>query len=355
MRRRQIASYARISGMELWALLAGFASGAGFALLAGAITVRSGVSEPARGSWMLFGLGGILLGGGLMQQDSGIASSVAGAGAGVIAGAAFLVWWATRLTKKRDEAAVALADDLGLAYSDDSDPGLADMVRSLQPGKAAPFSPSARIERVLTGERHGVQVKLFEYYFEIDVGIGNAPPSQRNFVCASAEADTGAAVLWIRPKRDGSLISSLFRGPHVNFADDGFNHHFVVQSDDADTARSLLGRRIRQWLVENGRKMSFLVGQGMVLGMADRDTRPAKDVLDTVVALRHHVTPDAVTPSRHGRVVHMARARGVGPARASAESQVSVGLLIAVIAPIALFVGFLLFAYFACATGNGCL
>ena len=315
--------------------------------LVAALVLRGDPTDRAGQSWLFFGVGGVCLLLGVVNQNP----VLGGAGIGLIAGSIFFVWWSSQRSEQRNLATKSLGDELGLSYSPRGDAELSALVGSLLFGRKRFGAPAVNIRRVLSGTRRNARVKLFEGYYE-DGGVDWS--ARKSFVAAIADCPVAGDVT-IKPATWPGKIRRRFEPDRVDL-DEEFDARFMITSPDPAGARTLIDAALRHWLLSNGQAMSFLIRNGVVLGISGDMSSPRR-VLDTVVALRAHLgrgaTPQEIAPHLEALTATSspdedARSSGVG-------SKIAVGLLIALVAPIGLFVAFIALAYIACVTGNGCL
>ena len=269
--------------MDLVALVIGAILGGVMAGLFTAYTVMRRNAGPDAASWLMGGFGLALVFGGARNATA----PAIGAGIGLLAVSAYGLWLNQQWNVRRDRAAITLAGQLGLRSSKAGvGPRVTLLVESLEPGLE--HSAQHKFERLLVGNYHGTEVKVFEYRYWIAAG---GVHTQHPFVCAIAETPSVPNEIQIRPAT-GTGLRAIFRKASVDLGDGAFQKVFMVHSDDPVGAQTRLDSRIRSWLTANGKGMSFLIGRDSVLGMTPRGSRTPSAVLDTVLAFRAELYPN---------------------------------------------------------------
>ena len=334
-----------ISNSALDLVFGAFALG-GFVFLVAWLVARSGASDPARGSWALFGFGGLLALFALAQRTP----FLFGAAAGDIVATSIFVWWSVRRNRRRDQDARLEAAGLGLAYQDDA-------VSSELVARASALMSGSRnkVRHVLTGRWHGKDVTVFDYSVAIDpIGAGEV---ERNFTCVLARIPLADEPIKITTESFATAVAAKLGYRDLQVGDPQFDRAFNVQSKDPSAALRTLAPAVRSLLFARGRGRSFLIGAGAVLCMAVEGTASRTDLLDLVSDLGALVAgppgPDAATV---GRDIAVNRAELVPDRTTSiATRRIAVGLAFAILVPLAFVIGGVLLFYVACVTGNGCL
>lgn len=336
---------------ELLFFLLGATAASLFVLITGWLTTKMGASEPARGSWAFFGLGGVLLVLGLVQRSP----AMLGAGAGVLTATSTLVWWSTRRSEHRDQQAKSFANELGLSYEQEPSSPRLRLLASTLTGAG----DSNKVRRVLSGLWRGVHVSVFDFYYEVTPVDG--PTMQRNFTGALIASSRENEPITITGETFLTKIGAKLGSPDLHFDDDAFDSLYHVRSKDSAAARDVLGPEVRSWLSENGRGMSFLIGRGAVVCMAKEGTASRAELLELVSRFREVVSETPATDRTIGPEIDPTPADGAAAevegdqATAGPGQKIAIGLVIAIVAPIALFIGAYVLFYVACATGQGCL
>jgi len=210
---------------------------------------------------------------GVSQQNP----TLLGAGAAGLAATSAFIWRARRLIEERNQEARSIATELGLEYRQQGpSPELADLAGELTGG-----GMRHNVERVLSGRRDGRDIRVFDYYYQV-----YGPRSstyQGNFTGALISTALGNVPLKITNETVITRIAAKVGAGDVAVGDREFDRLFRVQCKDPKQAKEILGPKVRSWLVENGRGLSFLVGGGAILCMAQQGTTSRADLLGLVL------------------------------------------------------------------------
>ena len=322
-----------------------------FVLLVAWLRALSGASDPARGSWALFGFAGLVLLFGLAQQNPVLLGAAAG---GVAATSAF-VWWSARRNRQRDQVARSVADELGLSYEQDS---ASAEIRDLASALTIAGDRN-QVQRALSGRWRGYDVKLFDYGYEVDTPRGGAV--ERNFTCALVSSPIDSEPITITAESFLTKVAAKVGYRDLQLGDPDFDRVFNVRSKDPTAAPKVLGPAVRAWLSEHGRGLNFLIGRGAVLCMASQGTVSRAELLESATRLRDLISPAAVTASRSETTIDRSAFR-VSAAQVDADPnssgpgrRIALGLAMVLLVPIAFVFGGYVLLYIACATGNGCV
>jgi hypothetical protein len=320
-----------------------------FVFLVAAITSLAGASDPARRSWALFLLAGLLLFFAFAQRNPLLFGGAIG---GVAATSAF-VWWAARRNRRRDQIVRAVGTELGLSYEEE--PASTEL-RDLASELTSAGNRNA-VQRVLAGRWRGNDGKLFDYGYELDTPRGGGV--ERNFTCALVAIPLDSEPVTITTETFLTRVAAKVGYRDIQLGDADFDRVFNVRSKNPAAALSVLGPAVRSWLGEHGRGLNFLIGRGAVLGMATEGTASRAQLLELVTALRGLLAGPAGTDIPTGpeldRRALATTIAVVDPHKAVATRRTAVGVGIVVLVPLALVAGAYVLLYAACATGNGCL
>jgi hypothetical protein len=317
-----------------------------FVFLVAWLTTLAGATDPARGSWALFGFGGLLALFALAQRNS----LLFGAAAGDVVATSIFVWWSVRRNRRRDQDARLEAAGLGLSYQDDAvSDELATRAGALMSGSRN------KIQRVLAGRWRGKDVTLFDYNVEIDAPRGGAV--ERNFTCVLVRVPLAGEPIKITTESFLTAVAAKLGYRDLQVGDPAFDRAFNVQSKDPSAALRMLAPAVRSVLFHRGRGRNFLIGGGAVLCMAPEGTASRTDLLDLVSELGELVAgPPGPDAAPVGRDIAPNTAELVPDRTTSlATRRIAFGLVFAILVPLAFIVGGFLLFYVACVTGNGCL
>jgi hypothetical protein len=336
---------------ELLSFLLAAAASAGFVALTGWVTAKMGGSEPARGSWVFFTIGGVLLLLALVQRSAGMF----GGATGVLGGTSALVWWSTRRSEHRDQEARSDGSDLGLAYQQES---TSTSVRDLAIALTSAGDHN-KLRRVLSGNWRGNAVTLFDYYYEATSVDG--PTLQWNFNGALVRGTFNTEPIVIRTETLLTRLSATMGNRDLELGDEAFDRLYNVRSNDPAAVHRILGSGVRSWLTENGRDFNFLIARKAVLCMAKEGTASRPELLELTLRFRDLVSKAAATSptvdTESDSPEAQEAAGEVEPDQASTGpgEKIAVGFVIAIVAALALGIGSYVLFYMLCATGQGCL
>jgi len=207
---------------------------------------------------------------GLSQQSA----MLLGAGAGGLAATFAFIWRGRRLIERRNQEARSVATELGLDYKQrPPSHELAELA-----GELAGTGSQHEVQRVLSGRRDGRDIRVFDYHFEVWGARGST--YRANFTCALVSTALGNVPLKITGETMVTRIAAKVGLGDVDVGDAEFDRVFRVQCKDPQEAKQILGPKVRSWLTENGRSVSFLVGGGAVLVMAREGTTSRGELLD---------------------------------------------------------------------------
>jgi len=331
--------------------LFGAGAAAVFVLLLALIASIAGVVEPARGSWGLFAFAGLLLLFAFAQRSP----TLFGAGVGGIGATSAFVLWAARRIERRNQEARSAADELGLSYKQEPpSPDLHELA-----GELTSTGSRNKLQRVLSGRWSGDDVAVFDYYYEINGSRGTV--WQRNFTCALISVPFDNEPVTITNETLLTKIGAKLGYGDLELGDTDFDRLFRVRSKDTTVTRQILRPEVRGWLAENGRGLSFLVGRNAVLCMAKAGTISRAEILDLASRFAGLVSGDRMTSTAAAaEKVRQPVEETVGDVEGDRPpawpgQEIATGLVLAIVALVALVGGAYLLFYVACATGRGCL
>jgi hypothetical protein len=248
--------------------------------------------KPSTRRAAIVGLGGFLTLGllmTLMKGDAQGARDVALAIVGmlVIGGLAGGAWWIR--TQPRRSAAEDAARTLGFRFSARDTFGLIDL----------PFPLLRRVatvrglENVMVGTWHGIDVKLFDYWYARS--SNPALNDFERFSCVVTPLPTWWPDLLIAPETLTTRAMDHLDKREVHLESEAFDRAFMVRAADPRFASALLDARMMQWLLEHADRTGFEVANGMLLCSCPRlQPWEVQPLLETAAAFLDQV-PDVVS------------------------------------------------------------
>lgn len=191
-----------------------------------------------------------------------------------VAGLAF----ATRALKQRSkqEAAAGRAAILGLHR--DEDDGFA--LRAL-PLALFARAPDGSIGDPMSGTWRGVEVRTFEYAFSAELPGGERV--RRSLSCAMGPVDVSAEAMIVEPRSFVTLFPEPPPLSPVEVVRGRFADLFEVRAAGPASVGSVLGERLREWLLGTDEGWGFEIRERAVLAYGPRagraDPSPALDAL----------------------------------------------------------------------------
>jgi hypothetical protein len=148
------------------------------------------------------------------------------------------------------------------------------------------------VENVMVGERNGVPVRLFDfwYYDETSDTNHNRSRSYHRFTCAALTIDADCPTLRIGHESVLSRIGSALGFHDVELEYDDFNRRYRVKCKDQKFAFSLLDGRMMEWLLAASAIDSVeVVGPFLLLALPRLASEDWPGLLTTAEQFLEHV------------------------------------------------------------------
>jgi hypothetical protein len=160
------------------------------------------------------------------------------------------IWWFQyKLRQQRIANLVDTAQDLGFQFSSHDIHGTVDL-----PFELFRRGDGRRVEHVMWGERRGLPLRVFDYWYynESSDGRGNRSRTYSRFTCVMATIAADCPTLRIGQEGFFSRVGNALGFKDVELEYDDFNQQFRVRCDDQRFAYSLLDGRMMEWLMQLG-------------------------------------------------------------------------------------------------------
>lgn len=182
-------------------------------------------------------------------------------GVGVLA----IAW--VRASRRRD-AARAIANQLGLQYSDGDPLQLVE-----RPHRLFRKGDRRRIETTLHGTLEGRPVALCDYVYTETSRDARGNTSHRDYRWSLCAVSLRWPLPWIEIAPEGlgrRLLNVLGVGRDVQFESDEFNRAFTVLSSDRNFAFTLIDPAMIEWLMANADKCHIEIeGRDLILAVRE--------------------------------------------------------------------------------------
>lgn len=201
-----------------------------------------------------------------------------------VAGAAYWQW---QSRKRRLEGFMALAQRLGLRYSQEDAFGILG-----EPFGLFRKGDGRGVEHVLDGTYREVPVRAFDYWYfdESTDSKGNRSRSYSRFSCALMPVEAGCFRLSISPENVLTRLADSLTFRDIEFESEAFNRAWNVTSDDAGFAHAFVDARMCAWLLANGAPHAFeVVGDRILVARRRVDPSLYPTMLDAAVGFRAQV------------------------------------------------------------------
>jgi hypothetical protein len=156
--------------------------------------------------------------------------------------------------RKRAQAFGALAVSLGLTYAARDPFGMLG-----QPFKLFGKGEGRGIENVIYGSHEGVVLQAFDYWFYTESTSSNGGRSRNysRFDCAMLPLEAACSPLTIEHENVLTRLADHLAMHDIEFESEAFNKAFNVKSPDKKFANDFIDAPMQQWLLQNGRGLSF--------------------------------------------------------------------------------------------------
>jgi hypothetical protein len=165
----------------------------------------------------------------------------------LIVGAIAVAYMQYRKRQARIQAVMALAQRVGFRFSLGDADRVVDMPFTL-------FTKGEKrgIELVITGEHHGVPMRMFDYWYydETSDSHGNRTRSYHRFTCGMITIAAACPRLRVGHENFMTRLGGHLGMQDVVFEYDDFNQRFRVKCDDQKFAFSMLDGKMMQWLLD---------------------------------------------------------------------------------------------------------
>jgi hypothetical protein len=160
------------------------------------------------------------------------------------------IWWFQyKLRQRRIADLVETAQDLGFQFAERDPHGIIGF-----PFELFGRGDGRRVEHVMWGERHGLPLRVFDYWYyeESSDGRGNRSRTYHRYTCVVCTIGADCPALRIGHEGFFSRVGSALGFKDVELEYDDFNRQFRVRCDDQRFAFSLLDGRMMEWLLRVG-------------------------------------------------------------------------------------------------------
>ena len=164
------------------------------------------------------------------------------------------VGWSFYAKRKRRDALVTMARQLGLAYSPEDTQGCIGL----------PFALLQRgdgrgTENVLSGVWQGAPVLEFDYWYyeESTDSKGHTSRSTYRFSCVVTEVEAGLSALTLNRENLFTRLADSLGLADIEFELDEFNRAFTVKCKDRKFANDFIDQRMMHWLLGTDRAFAF--------------------------------------------------------------------------------------------------
>ncbi len=162
--------------------------------------------------------------------------------------------WSFYAKRKRRDALVTMARQLGLAYSPEDTQGCLGL----------PFALLQRgdgrgTENVLSGVWQGASALEFDYWYyeESTDSDGHTTRSTYRFSCAVTDVEAGLSPLTLTRENVFTRLADSLGLADVEFELDEFNRAFTVKCKDRKFANDFVDQRMMRWLLGTERSFEF--------------------------------------------------------------------------------------------------
>ena len=158
------------------------------------------------------------------------------------------------LRKQRREALAAMANRLGLSYSQEDTAGCLSL----------PFALLQRgdgrgTENLLSGTWQEMPIREFDYWYyeESTDSKGHTTRNTYRFSCAVTEVEAGLSALTLNRENLFTRLADSLGLADMEFELDEFNRAFTVKCKDRKFANDFIDQRMMHWLLETDRAFAF--------------------------------------------------------------------------------------------------
>lgn len=216
---------------------------------------------------------------------------------GIIAFIALIGWLTWYLKKRRREALIQAARQLGFKFAR-RDPFMLTHL----PFELMKRGDGRGAENVMWGEWQGLDVREFDYWYyeESTDSQGHRTRSYRHFSCALTGMPIAAPHLSVSAENIFTKLADHMGLEDIQFESEEFNRRFNVKSRDPKFATDVVDGRMMEWLLSAGKEWSFeLDGTRLLCYSRRRNPADLVPLLGTLKGFRDHI-PD-VARSLYGR------------------------------------------------------
>ncbi len=190
----------------------------------------------------------------------------------VLLGVVALIVGSYYLKKKRREALAAMANQLGLSYSQEDTAGCLSL----------PFALLQRgdgrgTENVLSGAWQEMPIREFDYWYyeESTDSKGHTSRTTFRFSCVVTEVEAGLSPLTLNRENLFTRLADSLGLADMEFELDEFNRAFTVKCKDRKFANDFIDQRMMHWLLGTDRAFAFETSGPWLLAYSKR-RKPAE-------------------------------------------------------------------------------